>query len=304
MGRSGLVPLDEFSSMQLCRGFDREPDRLPVRPTYRAAAVRLQPRTPNEHLIHPQGDTGMAHSNTQLRDDLKPMSEVHGYRIEKGDPDPRGFTVMTDDGRAIGRVDDLIIDTAAMKVRYLVVDRSGSGLTGKDATGHILLPVESADVRSESQHVITDKLTGNEQAWTQHRASSAADRDAARMTRSEEELEVQKREGSRGEVRVRKHVETEHVSQPVTRKREEVVIERRPVEAGARADASISEGEIRVPLTEEEIVVEKRPVVKEELVVGKRVVEERDTVEADVRREEFDIENSDTAGRSRPKRRE
>ena len=101
---------------------------------------------------------------------------------------------------------------------------------------------------------------------------------------------------SRGEGRVSKHVETEHVSEPVTRRREELVVERRPVEAGARADASISDDEIRVPLMEEELVVEKRPVVKEELVVGKRIVEERDTVEADVRREEFDIDDKTQPG--------
>ena len=54
---------------------------------------------------------------------------------------------------------------------------------------------------------------------------------------------------------------------------------------------------------EEEVVVEKRPVVKEELIVGKRIVEERDTVHAEVRREEFDIdENVNTSTGARPKR--
>ena len=128
---------------------------------------------------------------------------------------------------------------------------------------------------------------------------TATERDRATLTRSEEELNIGKREVSRGEARVSKHVETEHVSEPVTRRREEVVIERRPVEADARADATIGEsGEIRVPLTEEEVVVEKRPVVKEELVIGKRVVEERDVVETDVRRERFDIDDNVTPGSS------
>lgn len=114
------------------------------------------------------------------------------------------------------------------------------------------------------------------------------------ITRSEEELNIGKREVSRGDARVSKHVETEHVSQPVTRRREEVVIERRPVDAGARADASIGNDETRVPLMEEEVVVDKRAVVKEELVIGKRSVEERDTVEADLRREKFDIDTDST----------
>jgi uncharacterized protein (TIGR02271 family) len=245
----------------------------------------------------------MADSNFQLGEEFKPMSEVHGYEIEKGDPDPRGYMVATPDGRTIGRVDDLIIDTAAMKVRYLVVERSDNAT----ATGHILVPVESVEVRSGSEQVITNQFTGQEQAWTDRewtsrnrdRESQIHERDRERLTRSEEELQIGKREVSRGEARIGKRVETEHVSQPVTRRREEVVVERRPVEAGARADASISEDEIRVPLTEEEVIVEKRPVVKEELIVGKRVVEERDTVEADLRREEFDVTNPESTGRSR-----
>jgi len=70
------------------------------------------------------------------------------------------------------------------------------------------------------------------------------------------------------------------------------VIERRPVEASTPADAStIGEAEVRVPLMEEEVIVEKRPVVKEELVIGKRVVEEQQVVEAEVRREQFDVDN-------------
>ena len=49
---------------------------------------------------------------------------------------------------------------------------------------------------------------------------------------------------------------------------------------------------------EEEVIVEKRPVVKEELVVGKRIVEDGDVVETEVRKEQFDIDNPED-GRSR-----
>jgi len=100
-----------------------------------------------------------------------------------------------------------------------------------------------------------------------------------------------------GEAVVRKTVETEHVRQPVTRRREEVEIERRPVERGMAAGASdIAEGEIRVPIMEEEVVVEKRPVVKEEIVVKKRAIEETQNVEAELRKERIDVDES---GRTR-----
>ena len=76
---------------------------------------------------------------------------------------------------------------------------------------------------------------------------------------------------------------------PVTR--EEVYIERHPVEGREVSDRPIGEGEtIRVPVREEEVTVEKRPVVREEIEIGKRQVEETQRVSGTVRREEARIE--------------
>ena len=76
------------------------------------------------------------------------------------------------------------------------------------------------------------------------------------------------------------------------------MIERHPVNREAEA-TDIRDDEIRVPLTEEEAVVDKRAVVKEELVIGKRVVEHQKMVDADVRREEFDIDETHAKNRDR-----
>jgi uncharacterized protein (TIGR02271 family) len=134
-----------------------------------------------------------------------------------------------------------------------------------------------------------------------HQREHDTARDRERLTRSEEELRVGKQQVTAGEVVFGKHVETERVQQPVTLGREEVVIERRPVTEGTRADEhALGTDEIRVPLMREEAVVEKRPVVKEEIVIGKKVVEEQQTVEAEVRREEFDI--NDPTNRTRTDR--
>jgi uncharacterized protein (TIGR02271 family) len=261
-----------------------------------------------------------SYSHLNLGDNLKPLSELPDYKVEPGDPDPRGWTVISTDGRSLGRVEDLVIDTSAMKVRHLIVSPA-HGASSDSSTGTTLLDASNVDIRNDAHQIVARSLpsgytggsaaasagTGDRETAARSTArgidrdtgARSTDRDRATLTRSEEELNIGKREVSRGEARVSKHVETEHVSEPVTRRREEVVIERRPVEAGARADATIGEsGEIRVPLTEEEVVVEKRPVVKEELVVGKRVVEERDVVETDVRREKFDIDDNVTPGSS------
>ena len=78
-------------------------------------------------------------------------------------------------------------------------------------------------------------------------------------------------------------------------RREEVTVERVPLEEGEVASeaAEIGEDEIRVPLTEEEVVVEKRPVAKEEVRIRKDVVEDTEVVEENVRREEVDIDESE-----------
>ena len=43
-----------------------------------------------------------------------------------------------------------------------------------------------------------------------------------------------------------------------------------------------------MPVTEEEVVTEKRPMVKGEIRVRKDVVEEEEAIEEDVRKEEID----------------
>jgi uncharacterized protein (TIGR02271 family) len=243
----------------------------------------------------------VAKNRASADEQLRAISELDNYTIEKGDPDPRGWSVIGPDGERIGTVVDLLVDTAAMKVRQLVVDTAGDG-SGSPRASMVAIDVDEVDVRNGSREVVARGFTRTGGEWRGGRAyqrSTTDEHEGATLTRSEEELRIGKREVSRGEARIGKHVEVEQVAEPVTRRREEVVIERRPVEAGARADASIGEDEVRIPLMEEEVVVDKRPVVKEELVVGKRVVEDHDTVRTEVRREEFDIDTptEDTPGR-------
>jgi hypothetical protein len=51
----------------------------------------------------------------------------------------------------------------------------------------------------------------------------------------------------------------------------------------------IGDDEVVVPIVEEEIAVEKRPVVKEELRIRKDVVQDEEVVEEDVRKVEVDV---------------
>ena len=117
------------------------------------------------------------------------------------------------------------------------------------------------------------------------------------LTRSEEELEVGKRQVRAGEVEVRKHVETEHVRETVPVTREDVTIERRPLSGSEAGNVEIGEQSITVPLMAEEAVAEKRAVAKEEVVVKKQAVTESQTVEADLRKERIEVDGGVNAAR-------
>jgi len=109
-----------------------------------------------------------------------------------------------------------------------------------------------------------------------------------------EVLRVYKERIPRGEVTIRKEVVTEpqHLEVPVTR--EELVVERHAVDQQRPAEGRIGgEKEIRVPLTEERVKVEKRPVVREEVKVGTKPVKETRDVSESTRREELKVERKE-----------
>ena len=120
--------------------------------------------------------------------------------------------------------------------------------------------------------------------------------DEQRLELREEQLDVSKDRVEAGEVEVHKEVveEQQKVNIPVTR--EEVYVERRDVnEAASGTDAAIDEDDdtIRVPIMEEKVEVSKKPVVSEELVIGKREVTDTEQVVESVKHEEANLEADD-----------
>jgi uncharacterized protein (TIGR02271 family) len=130
----------------------------------------------------------------------------------------------------------------------------------------------------------------------QSRGDDLADEDELRVQRTEEELAVGTREREAGQLKVRKRVRTDRETIEVPTRHEEVSVERVPVD-GEATEAEIGEDEVVVPVTEEEVVVGKRAVVKEEVRVRKDVVEDTETVEEDVRREEIEVEDETSTRR-------
>jgi uncharacterized protein (TIGR02271 family) len=112
----------------------------------------------------------------------------------------------------------------------------------------------------------------------------------ARIQVREEELQAHRQPVETGEVRVRKEAVTEHRTMEVPVQREEVVIERQ-APTGEPAASDIGPGEeIRVPVSAEQVTVEKQPVVKEEVTVGKRAVQDTERVGGEVRKEQVRVE--------------
>jgi uncharacterized protein (TIGR02271 family) len=96
----------------------------------------------------------------------------------------------------------------------------------------------------------------------------------------------------RGEVRLRKEVVTENQTVEVPVTREELVVERVPVSGQRAAEEGEIGGdhEIRVTLSEEQARMEKEPIVKEEVRVGKRKVQKTEIVSGDVRHEKLRVD--------------
>jgi uncharacterized protein (TIGR02271 family) len=114
-----------------------------------------------------------------------------------------------------------------------------------------------------------------------------------RLQLREEELVARKQSVETGRVHVGKEVVSEQRTLEVPVTREEVTIERRPVER-LPSDKLIDETSrsIEVPVHEEHVEVDKQPVVYEEVGVWKDQVTQTERVSGQARREEARIEGA------------
>jgi hypothetical protein len=71
-----------------------------------------------------------------------PLAQLRGFRIANGATDMRLWQVLSADGRWIGMVDELLVDTAAGEVRYLDVEVENLLVTGRER--HVLIPIAHA----------------------------------------------------------------------------------------------------------------------------------------------------------------
>ena len=82
------------------------------------------------------------------------------YEIAEGDSDIRGWTVKNAQGNILGEVDDLLFDTEAKKVLYIVLDMDGNELNLRDRK--VLVPVQVVELHEGYKNVILPGVMANE----------------------------------------------------------------------------------------------------------------------------------------------
>lgn len=134
------------------------------------------------------------------------------------------------------------------------------------------------------------QLSGEDVSASTPKETSATGREQ-RMKLREERLQATKERVQVGEVDLRKEIVTEQQSIDVPVTHEEVYIERRPG-SGQVSDLPVGEdGEtISIPLREEQVDVTKQAVETGEVILGKRQVKETQRVSDTVRHDEAHLE--------------
>ena len=245
----------------------------------------------------------------------------------------RDGNVLTTDGDKIGSIGQVYVDDDSDQPTWVTVKTGlfgtsesfvpleGARLEGSD----ILVPytkdqvkdaprvdndghLEPADEDRLYEHygmgrTYTDATAGTgDRSGTVGRDTSGPTTDDA-MTRSEERLHVGKERQETGRARLRKYVTTENVTKTIPVEREEVRIEREPIDdtnrGAAMSGPDLSDEEHEVTLTEERPVVEKETVPVERVRLDKDVVTDDVAVDEDVRREQIDTEGIDERRRTR-----
>ena len=79
---------------------------------------------------------------------IVPMRNQSGFAIDSRDPDPRGRSVVTADGRTVGSVADAWIDVPEPMIVYLEV-----ALDASVGTGNVLVPFAFADIRKSRESI-------------------------------------------------------------------------------------------------------------------------------------------------------
>jgi uncharacterized protein (TIGR02271 family) len=161
-------------------------------------------------------------------------------------------------------------------------ERLDLGLRSTAGSGVIPVAARPHETEDETFETVVD---------TSFREATAAK--TVELPLSEEEVKVGKRTVGAGKVKIHKTVTTEHVYVPVELKHQDIVVERIAAhEVRAAGEEQFQEGQIRIPLTREEPVVEKETHVTGGVRVRKLEGFDQQTIRERVRREDVNVDES------------
>jgi hypothetical protein len=177
---------------------------------------------------------------------LARLDTLPDYTVADGDPDVRGWTVVGPAGDRLGEVMHLIVDPAAMAVRYVEVELAPGVHAGAGGARRVLVHVEDASIDEARNVVIVQEaaaragtlppipaeLAGGETSGSSAESSVSAESrlaagsdGAIRVVLMREELVITKRLVAREEIVIRKRAVTEERIVEADLRRERLVVE-------------------------------------------------------------------------------
>ena len=198
-------------------------------------------------------------------DRLVRLEELKGFQVAEGDRDIRGWTVKTADGKKIGKVEELIVDPAERRVRYMEI-KADHKVLGVDDDRHILVPIGTARLRDDGKDVVIERLP----------ARGLAGAPVYKRGKISREYETSLREyyGAAAADSTSDWYRHELY--------DDSAVTRRTGPAGeANAIPRIGENEVTVPLTGDQEVVVRRPGSDDEIVIRKTAAKDIPRRDAD-----------------------
>ena len=155
------------------------------------------------------------------------LSRLSDYKVDKHQVDPRGWDIVNAEHRSIGEVRDLIVDMETMRGVYLDVELDAKLFDLRGRDARVMIPLERAERHGDRKHLMVNGL------------------DSARVQElcAERERHVY----DFWESYWRRNVSAEDL--------------RRALEHARPGE------QVRIPTLDEEIVVERRPLVTDERTV-------------------------------------
>lgn len=109
-------------------------------------------------MAHDKRDVVSDRSSADTTGALVHTRDLDKFELPKGEPDPRGWDVRGTDDTKIGKVEDLLFDTQARRIRYIEVALAGD-IAQTIARDYVLIPIGQARLDDDDDDVIIDLST-------------------------------------------------------------------------------------------------------------------------------------------------